>query len=255
MSLRVVVADDAALSRDRLIRMLRADSDVEIVAACADGQAALEAIREHAPDVAFLDVRMPGLDGIGVIDALLGQALPAIVLVTAHDTYAVQAFDLDATDYLLKPVSPIRLRTTLARVRERLAARSAGKLDQVLALLRDLGGKPERTTLDRIPVHTDDRTFLLKTESIDWIEAAGNYLQVHVGKLTHMVRSTMAKLDRTLDPAMFVRISRSVIVNIERIQEIQPWFQGAHVVILKDRTRLTSSRRYRRTLRRLLSAS
>jgi two-component system LytT family response regulator len=252
VTLRVIVADDAALSRDRLVRLLRTDPEVEVVAECIDGNTALAAIREHAPDAAFLDVRMPGLDGIGVIGALAGQALPVFVLVTAHTAYAAEAFELDATDYLLKPVSPIRLRTALARVRERLTTRPAGKLDQVLALLKDLGRKPAPPTIDRLPVHSEDRTFFLRAESIDWIEAAGNYLQVHVGTLTHTVRGTMTRLETSLDPARFVRISRSAIVNIDRIQEIQPWFQGAHVVILRDRTRLTTSRRYRRSLSQLL---
>jgi len=251
LSLRVVVADDQALGRDRLVRLLRLEEDVEVVAACGDGEEALEAIRNLAPDAAFLDVRMPGLDGMAVVDALRGQPLPAVVLVTAHDDYAVKAFDLDAADYLLKPFSHARLRAALVRVRERRAARSGAGLEQLLSLVKSLGRKAERPA-DRIAVRADDRTFFLKTESIDWIEAAGKYLHVHVGNLTHTIRGTMAGLERTLEPADFVRISRSAIVNINRIQEIQPWFQGAHVVILKDRTQLTSTRRYRRHLRRLL---
>ena len=251
MTLRVVIADDQSLSRDRLLRLLAAERDVEVVATCSDGRAALEAIHAHAPDVAFLDVRMPGLDGLGVIDALRGQPLPVIVLVTAHENYAVRAFDLDAADYLLKPFSPIRLRTALVRARERLAARSASRFERALALLKGRD-EPPNPAPDRVPVRTDGRTFFLKTESIDWIEAAGKYLRLHVGTATHAIRGTMRSLDRTLDPAAFVRISRSAIVNIDRIQEIQPWFQGAHMVILKDRTQLTSTRRFRRHLRRLL---
>ena len=251
MTLRVVVADDQALGRDRLVRLLSKEGDVEVVAACADGETVLEAIREHAPDAAFLDVQMPGLDGLGVMDALRGQPIPAFVLVTAHQDYAVKAFDLDAVDYLLKPFSPARLRTALVRVRERRSARSGTGLEELLSLVRNLGRNPERPA-DRIAVRADDRTFFLKTETIDWVEAAGKYLHVHVGTVTHTIRGTMAGLERSLEPADFVRISRSAIVNINRIQEIQPWFQGAHVVILRDRTQLTSTRRYRRHLRRLL---
>lgn len=251
MSLRVVVADDQALGRNRLVRLLGMEGDVEVVASCGDGQEALSAIRGLAPDAAFLDVRMPGMDGIGVMDALRGQPLPAFVLVTAHEDYAVRAYDLDAVDYLLKPFSHARLRTALVRVRERRATRSGAGLEQLVALVKGIGRKPERSG-DRIAVRADDRTFFLKAESIDWIEAAGKYLQVHVGTVTHRIRGTMAGIERTLEPADFVRISRSAIVNINRIQEIQPWFQGAHVVILKDRTQLTSTRRYRRHLRRLL---
>ena len=251
MTLRVVVADDQALGRDRLVRFLAMEEDVEVVAACGDGDEALEAIRNLAPDAAFLDVRMPELDGIGVMDALRGQPLPAFVLVTAHEDFAVRAFDLDAVDYLLKPFSHARLRGALVRVRERRAARSGAGLQQLLSLVRNLGRKPERPA-DRIAVRADDRTFFLKTESIDWIEAAGKHLHVHVGNVTHTIRGTMAGLERSLEPSDFVRISRSAIVNINRIKEIQPWFQGAHVVILRDRTQLTSTRRYRRHLRRLL---
>jgi len=251
VTLRVVVADDQALGRDRLVRLLSKEGDVEVVAACADGETVLEAIREHAPDAAFLDVQMPGLDGLGVMDALRGQPIPAFVLVTAHQDYAVKAFDLDAVDYLLKPFSPARLRTALVRVRERRSARSGTGLEELLSLVRNLGRNPERPA-DRIAVRADDRTFFLKTETIDWVEAAGKYLHVHVGTVTHTIRGTMAGLERSLEPADFVRISRSAIVNINRIQEIQPWFQGAHVVILRDRTQLTSTRRYRRHLRRLL---
>ncbi len=134
MSLRVVVADDQALGRDRLVRLLRLEEDVEVVAACGDGEEALEAIRNLAPDAAFLDVRMPGLDGMGVVDALRGQPLPAVVLVTAHDDYAVKAFDLDAADYLLKPFSHARLRAALVRVRERRTVRSGAGLEQLLSL-------------------------------------------------------------------------------------------------------------------------
>jgi len=251
VTLRVVVADDQALGRDRLVRLLSKEGDVEVVAACADGETVLEAIREHAPDAAFLDVQMPGLDGLGVMDALRGQPIPAFVLVTAHQDYAVKAFDLDAVDYLLKPFSPARLRTALVRVRERRSARSGTGLEELLSLVRNLGRNPERPA-DRIAVRADDRTFFLKTETIDWVEAAGKYLHVHVGTVTHTIRGTMAGLERSLEPADFVRISRSAIVNINRIQEIQPWFQGAHVVILRNRTQLTSTRRYRRHLRRLL---
>ena len=251
MTLRAVVADDEALGRERLVRMLEAEPDVEVVAACADGRESLEAVRKHAPDVAFLDVQMPGVDGLGVINALRGHSHPEFVLVTAYDVYAVQAFDLHAVDYILKPFSQVRLRMALARVRERRAARSAATLEQALTLLKALGHRAEHPS-GRIAVRTHERTFFLKTECIDWIEAAGKYLHVHVGKLTHKIRGTMASLEQTLDPSEFVRISRSAIVKIDCIQEIQPWFQGVHLLILRDRTQLTSTRRYRRNLRHLL---
>jgi two-component system LytT family response regulator len=172
------------------------------------------------------------------------------VFVTAHDTYAVRAFEVHAFDYLLKPVDEERLRTALARVRERSTAPVEDTSQRMLALLERLHARDRG--LERLVVRTQERAFFLKTETIDWIEAAGKYVHLHVGKTTHAIRGSMASLEQELDPARFVRISRSAIVNIDRIQEIQPWFQGDHVVILQDRTRLTSTRGYRETLQRLL---
>ena len=251
MSLRVVVADDEELGRERLVRMLKRDPEVELVGVCAGGQEALETIRGLEPDVAFLDVQMPGLDAFALMAALPEGQGPAFVLVTAHENYAVRAFDRHAVDYVLKPFSHARVRTALARVRESLAARSGAGLKQVLSVLKDLEHKVDHAA-GRIAVQTDGSTFFLKVESVDWVEAAGKYLHLHVGKQVHTIRGTMAGLQETLDPADFVRVSRSAIVNVDRIQEIQPWFQGAHLLILRDRTQLTSTRRYRRNLRRLL---
>ncbi|HEY6947727.1 MAG TPA: LytTR family DNA-binding domain-containing protein [Gemmatimonadales bacterium] len=251
MTLRVVVADDEELGRERLARMLKADPEVELVGVCSGGQEALETIRALEPDVAFLDVQMPGLDAFALMAALPERGGPAFVLVTAHEDYALKAFERNAVDYVLKPFSHARVRSALARARERLAARSGSGLQQVLSALRDLEHKVEHTA-GRIAVRTDGSTFFLKVESVDWVEAAGKYLHLHVGKHIHTIRGTMAGLQETLDPADFVRVSRSAIVNVDRIQEIQPWFQGAHLLILRDRTQLTSTRRYRRNLRRLL---
>jgi two-component system LytT family response regulator len=252
VTIRAVVADDEPMGRQRLVRLLQAEPDVEVLAACDTGEQALDAIRAHAPDVAFLDIQMPGLDGFDVVEALEGEEVPAIVFVTAHDQYAVRAFEVHAFDYLLKPVDDARLRTALARVREReRAATPAGDTgERMLALLERLHAR-ERG-LERLVVRTQERAFFLKTETIDWIEAAGKHVNLHVGKTVHPIRASMASLEQELDPASFVRISRSAIVNIDRIQEIQPWFQGDHVVILQDRTRLTSTRGYRENLQRLL---
>jgi two-component system, LytTR family, response regulator len=252
VTIRAVVADDEPMGRQRLVRLLQAEPDVEVLAACDTGEQALEAIRAHAPDVAFLDIQMPGLDGFAVVEALEGDEAPAIVFVTAHDQYAVRAFEVHAFDYLLKPVDDERLRTALARVRERerSAAPALDTSERMLALLERLHARDRG--LERLVVRTQERAFFLKTETIDWIEASGKQVLLHVGKVTHSIRASMASLEQELDPARFVRISRSAIVNIDRIQEIQPWFQGDHVVILQDRTRLTSTRGYRENLQRLL---
>ena len=254
-ALKVVVADDEPMGRQRLTRMLQDEPEVEVVACCSSGQEALEAIRRHEPDLAFLDIQMPGLDGFGVVRALEeGDRLPAVVFVTAHDHYAVRAFDAQALDYLLKPFDQARLQTAIERARSRLGAGPATDSTQrMLALLQELTQRQRgELGLERLVVRTQERSFFLRTESIDWVEAAGKYVHLHVGKATHLLRGSMANLELQLDSARFVRISRSAIVNIDRIQEIQPWFQGDHVVILTDRTRLTSTRGYRENLQRLL---
>ena len=253
-ALRVLVADDEPMGRQRLTRMLQGEPEVEVVASCASGAEALEAIREHEPDLAFLDIQMPGLDGFGIVRALESDRAPAVVFVTAHDHYAVRAFDVHALDYLLKPFDQERLQTALDRARTRLATgQPADSTQRMLALLpeqnqRQLG----ELGLERLVVRSQERSFLLRTDAIDWIEAAGKYVHLHVGKATHLLRGSMAGLEQQLDSARFVRISRSAIINIDRIQEVQPWFQGDHVVILQDRTRLTSTRGYRENLQRLL---
>ena len=253
-ALRVLVADDEPMGRQRLTRMLQDEPEVEVVASCGSGEEALEAIREHGPDLAFLDIQMPGLDGFGVVRSLDGDRLPAFVFVTAHDHYAVRAFEVHALDYLLKPFDQGRLQTALDRARTRMGAGQAGDSTQrMLALLQELNQRQRgELGLERLVVRTPERAFFLRTDAIDWIEAAGKYVHLHVGKATHLLRGSMASLEQQLDPARFVRISRSAIINIDRVQEIQPWFQGDHVVILQDRTRLTSTRGYRESLQRLL---
>jgi two-component system LytT family response regulator len=248
--LRAIVADDEPMGRQRLVRMLQAEPDVEVIEACATGEQAAEAIRVHEPDVAFLDVQMPGFDGFEVVGATDGYR-PAFIFVTAHDHYAVRAFEVNAVDYLLKPFDQARLRAALLRVRERPAGSAVPSPEQVMALLERLStGQPRG--VERLVVRTPEKAFFLKTESIDWIEAAGKYVHLHVGKATHLLRGSMAGLEQQLDPGRFIRVSRSAIVNIDRIQEVQPWFQGDFVIILQDRTRLTSTRGYRDQLQRLL---
>lgn len=253
-ALRVLIADDEPMGRQRLSRMLQEESEVEVVAACSGGLEALEAIRELGPDLAFLDIQMPGLNGFGVVDALEGERVPAFVFVTAHDHYAVRAFEVHALDYLLKPLDQGRLHAALDRARESLPVSPPGdSAKRMLALLEELNLRQRgELGLERLVVRTPERTFFLRTEAIDWIEAAGKHVHLHVGKSTHLLRGGISALEQQLDPARFVRISRSAIVNIDRIQEIQPWFQGDHLVILQDRTRLTSTRGYREGLQRLL---
>ena len=256
MTLRVVVADDEPMGRQRLVRLLQAEPDTDVVAACADGEEAVEAIREHAPDIVLLDIQMPHLDGFEVVAALGEAQQPAVIFVTAHDQYALRAFEVHAFDYLLKPVDQNRLREAMKRaVAPASRVPQGGTTRRILTLLEELNARERGRGRDRIVVRTPERAFFLKCETIDWIEAAGKFVHLHVGRAVHALRESMAELEQELDPARFLRISRSVIVNIERIQEIQPWFQGDYVLILSDGTRLTSTRGYRDNMRRLLGRS
>jgi two-component system LytT family response regulator len=256
MTLRVVVADDEPLGRQRLVRLLQAEPDTEVVATCADGEEAVEAIREHVPDLVLLDIQMPRMDGFEVVAALGQSHQPAVIFVTAHDQYAVRAFEVHAFDYLLKPVDQDRLREAMgwALSAARRGPQGSGTR-RVLALLEELSARDRARGRDRLVVRTPERAIFLRTETIDWIEAAGKFVHLHVGRTTHPLRESMAELEQELDPARFLRISRSVIVNLDRIQEVQPWFQGDYVLILTEGTRLTSTRGYRENMRRLLGRS
>jgi two-component system, LytTR family, response regulator len=256
MTLRVVVADDEPIGRQRLVRLLQADPETDVVATCADGEEAVVAIREHVPDVVLLDIQMPHLDGFEVVAALGEAHQPAVIFVTAHDQYAVRAFEVHALDYLLKPVDQDRLRDTMARAVSSTGRHPpGGTTRRILSLLEELNARERSRGRDRLVVRTPERAFFLRCETIDWIEAAGKFVHLHVGRAVHAMRESMAELEQELDPTRFVRISRSAIVNLDRIQEIQPWFQGDYVLILTDGTRLTSTRGYRDNMRRLLGRS
>jgi two-component system LytT family response regulator len=256
MTLRVVVADDEPIGRHRLVRLLQTEQDTEVVAACADGREAMEAIREHTPDVVLLDIQMPHLDGFEVVAALGEAHQPAVIFVTAHDQYAVRAFEVHAFDYLLKPVDSDRLREAMERaVSPPPRVPQGNATRRVLALLEELNARDRARGRDRLVVRTPERAIFLRTETIDWIEAAGKFVHLHVGRTVHALRESMAELEQELDPARFLRISRSAIVNLDRIQEVQPWFQGDYVLILTDGSRLTSTRGYRENMRRLLGRS
>jgi two-component system LytT family response regulator len=189
--------------------------------------------------------------------AALGQAVQtAVIFVTAHDQYAVRAFEVHALDYLLKPVDQDRLREAIGWALSATRRSPQGSnTRRVLALLEELNARDRARGRDRLVVRTPERAIFLRTEAIDWIEAAGKFVHLHVGRTTHPLRESMAELEQELDSARFLRISRSVIVNLDRIQEVQPWFQGDYVLILTDGTRLTSTRGYRENMRRLLGRS
>jgi two-component system, LytTR family, response regulator len=257
MKIRTMIVDDEPLARERLRKLLSQEPDIEIVAECADGHEAIKAIRKDAPALVFLDVQMPEVDGFGVISALGGGPVPIIIFVTAYDKFALRAFEVHALDYLLKPFDRERFGKALDRARVQIQKRQTDHLDaRLTSLLEELKGGGEEEAppkyLDRLAVKSEGRVILLKTDDIDWIEAADNYVSLHIGGESHLHRETMASLESKLPPDKFIRISRSSIVNIDRIRELQPLFHGDHVVILRSGTKLTLSRTYRDKLNQLL---
>jgi len=248
---RVVIVDDEPLARERLRTLLADEPGMEIVGEANDGRSAVEAIASLSPDLAFLDVQLPGSTGFEIIEQVGASRMPFVIFVTAYDRYALRAFDVHALDYLLKPFDRERFRQAIARVRQQLDRRSNGDLEKrLLALVQDL--KPAQPRVDRFVVKSGGRVFFVRNDEIDWIEAAGNYVKLHVGSDSHLFRETMNAVEARLDPDVFFRIHRSHIVNIERIRELQPWFNGEYVVFLKNGTRLTLSRGYREKLQEQL---
>jgi two-component system LytT family response regulator len=249
--IRTMVVDDEPVARERIVGLLQQEKDIELVGECADGQQAINAIQAQHPDLVFLDVQMPACDGFGVIETVGADRMPAVVFVTAYDEYALKAFEVHAIDYLLKPFGRDRFQQTLQHAREHLERRRAGDLGRrLLALVQDL--KPEPQKLDRLVVKSGGRVFFLRTDEIDWIEAAGNYVRLHLTEDSHLFRETMNNMEARLDGRRFVRIHRSRIVNTDRIKELQPWFNGEYVVVLQNGTRLTLSRGYREKLQERL---
>src|SRR5215831_10637179 len=252
--IHTLIVDDEPLCRERLRTLLADDPDIAIVGECGDGAEAVAALREGPCDLVFLDVQMPVLDGLEVVEAIGPERMPTVVFVTAYDRYALRAFEVQALDYLLKPFDRDRFSRALERAKTHVRrAQSAEASRQLLALLGD--ARPPRKHLERLVIKSGGRIFFLKMEEIDWIEAAGNYLRLHVGAEIHLLRETMNALEGRIDPERFLRIHRSTIVNIERIREIQPLFHGDHVVILRDGTELTLSRTYRQRLQEVLGTN
>jgi two-component system LytT family response regulator len=240
VTIRTVIVDDEPLARQRLRRLLEADPDVAVLGECGDGEQAVGDLRRLRPDLVFLDVQMPGLDGFDVLRALGGDAPPAVVFVTAHDRYALKAFEVHALDYLLKPFDKPRFAAALERAKAQVRQGSAAALSERLREL--LQNVPGRHGPERLMVKSGGRIYFVRVEEIDWVEAAGNYVRLHVGGEEHLLRESLTALERKLDPARFVRVHRSAVVNLERIRELQPAFHGDYVIILRDGTELALSR-------------
>ena len=255
--IRTLIVDDEPAARAAIRTLLAGETDIEIVGECADGRAAVESIRALTPDLLFLDVQMPELDGFAVLRSIDAVRRPVVVFVTAYDRYALDAFHAHALDYLLKPYGDDRFHDALARARQQVRQGALGALsDRVERLLAELGGRegaPE--VLQRIVIKADGRVTVLPVADVDWIEADGDYVRIHAGAAAHVLRQTMKQLESQLDAGRFVRIHRSIIVNVERIKELQPYFRGEYVVILKDGARLKLSRGFREHLERALGSA
>jgi two-component system LytT family response regulator len=254
MTITTLIVDDEPLARTRIRSLLEKEPDLTVIGECGDGQQAVAMVNELQPDLLFLDVQMPALDGFGVLEALGVERMPAVIFVTAYDRYAIRAFDVHALDYLLKPFDRERFQRALGRARAQLQRdEKLAASEKLLALIEDV--QAQRKPLQRLVIKSAGRVFFLRLEEIDWIEAAGNYLKLHVGSETHLLRETMNALEGRLNAEQFVRIHRSTIVNLDRIQELQPWFHGDYRVVLRDGTQLTLSRGYRQKLQELLGNS
>jgi two-component system LytT family response regulator len=249
-----MVVDDEPLARARIRELLKRDSDIGLVEECGDGFEAVQAMQSELPDLVFLDIQMPEKDGFSVIDEIGIERMPVVIFVTAYDQYALRAFQVCALDYLLKPFDEKRFEQTLARAKTQIRTAQVGRDggDRLHASLFSLMEQwhAQSKYVERVLVKTSGRFFFLNASEIDWIKAEGNYVRLAVGKSSYLLRETVNNLERQLDPARFLRIHRSTIVNIDRIKEIQQTFHGEYTVVLRDGTELRLSRRYREKLPR-----
>jgi len=252
-----LIVDDMILARKRLRRVLRQDAEIEIIGECADGREAVEAVARMKPDLMFLDVQMPEMDGFQAMAEIGAENAPVVIFVTAFDHFALRAFEVHALDYLLKPFDAERLKKTVERAKEQIKKRGANDGvqaadERLLALLKDV--KTEPKYLRRLTVKSRGRTIFLTVDDIDYIEAEGNYLSLQVGKESHLIRSAMHQFEQKLDPEKFARIHRSTIINLDRVKEMHPMFNGDQLVIMKNGKELTLSRNYRDRLKDLLES-
>jgi two-component system LytT family response regulator len=266
--IRALVVDDEPVARDRVVRLLQQQDDIELVGQCSNGIETVTAIERLSPDLVFLDVQMPEMDGFEVVRALDGRHVPAVVFVTAYDEYALRAFEVHALDYLLKPFSSVRFRATLAHARDQLHRHRAGELGRKLMTLAptlwERSEKPdqpdpaERSHVgrpERLLVRSAGRVHFVRTAEIEWCEAAGNYVRLHVGQESHLFRETMNTLESKLDPRHFVRIHRSTIVNVEQIEQLRSSLGGENTVVLRNGVKLTLSRGYRESFQERVGRS
>jgi two-component system LytT family response regulator len=247
MTIRAVIVDDEPLARLRIADLLDAAPDVEVIAQCANGAEAIEVLEDSPPDLLFLDVQMPEVNGFDVLQSIGVGHVPVVIFVTAYDQFALRAFEAHALDYLLKPFDDERFAAALQRARDRIQEQQRGDADRrLMALLKEARG--DRGYLQRLVVPSGQRSVFVRTDQIDWIEAERNYVRLHVGGQTYLLRENLSRIASSLDPAMFCRIHRSAIVNIDRIHAVESLVRGEYLILLHDGTKLASGRNYRGNL-------
>jgi two-component system LytT family response regulator len=258
--IKTLIVDDEPLARRNLRLLLEKDPQIEIIDECRNGQEAVNAVQSFSPDLIFLDIQMPEMDGFDVLEKVGAQQIHAIIFVTAFDQYALKAFEVHALDYLLKPFDDARFQKALTQAKLQIEQREIDKLSKkLLALLEDRENNrehraQEKSYLTRLMIKLTNRVILLNVNEIDWIEADGNYAKLHVGRKSHMLREKMNDLESQLDPQRFVRVHRSIIVNLNRIKELYPHFNGDYIIVLEDGTQLKLSRSRREHLETRLKA-
>ncbi len=251
--IRALIVDDEVLARRRVRNLLGSDTDVEIVSECVNGREAIIAMETQNPNLVFLDVQMPQINGFDVLEAVGKEQMPLVIFVTAYDKYAMRAFDVHAVDYLLKPFSISRFREAVQHAKNRLQSESKDEITRrIFALLNEL--KNKASYLERLTVKTNDCVLLIKVADIDWIEAQDKYVRLHVGRESHLLRESISNLETRLDPKKFLRIHRSHIINIDRIQKLETWFHNEYKVVLRDGTKLIMSRSQRKRLGEILGS-
>jgi two-component system, LytTR family, response regulator len=254
MPIRVLLSDDEALARERLRSLLEDEPDLEIVAECGDGNSAISLIKREKPDLVFLDIQMPETDGFGVVSALRDEQMPLTIFVTAYDRYAMKAFEVHALDYLLKPVAKDRLSEALDHARKQLAQPAEAMFQRrVLNMLAEL--ESQKSAPQRIVIKADGEIVCLKPQEIDWAESAGNYVCLHVGPSTHILRETITSLESRLGHHQFLRVHRSTLVNVDRIKTLRPSLYGDYSILLRDGTKLTLSRGFRENVLKRLGTA
>ena len=233
---KAIIADDEPLARRRSARLLRERDDVDIVAQCSGGHEAIAAIREHRPDLALLDIQMPDVDGFGVITEMGVDAMPQVVFVTAYDQHAIRAFEINAVDYIVKPYTPARFHEAVDRALSRIAHRASEETRLSSTLQR---------VADRILVRDRDRIRLVRIRDVDWVASEANYVRLHVGATSYLVRGNLGKLEEKLAPFGFIRVHRRFLVNVDRVAEVQPWFGGDAILVLANNAKVRLSRTFR----------